>query len=200
MKGAALLLAVLLGGCAALPTEPHPVTDPQQAWLNHRLQMEGLKHWALSGRLAIQVNDEGWQIGINWQQKHDAYEINLTAPFGQGSMRICGDHRFVHIRTSDGNATTSTDVDALLQKRFGWQIPLYALRYWAVGLPAPGESEPQIDPYGHLASLQQQGWSIRFLDYQNHGDLTLPGRVFASNYQARIRLVIDTWRVDGGTA
>lgn len=182
---------LLLAGCAATPVMP-PAADPQQVWREHQQQLAAVVAWALVGRIAIRTEDEGWQASIDWQQRSQDYAIHLTGPLGQGSLRLQGDGRIVSL--SDGEAILmDEDAEALLYREMGWRVPVSALRYWALGLPAPGAAEQELNPQGLLGRLRQAGWSIEFRDYIRRGELLLPGRLFISNHQAQIRLVVDRW-------
>ncbi len=185
------LLFLLLAGCAATPVAP-PVADPQQAWVDHQRRLAGVAAWQLGGRIAIRTEDEGWQAGIDWQQQEQAYLIQLTGPLGQGSLRLEGDGRLVTLSSGD-DTLVDEDAETLLYRQMGWRVPVAALRYWALGLPAPGAAEQELNPQGMLARLHQAGWNIEFRDYTRRGELTLPGRLFISNHSAQVRLVVDRW-------
>lgn len=185
------VLLLLLAGCAATPELP-PVADPSQAWADHQRRLAGVAAWQLGGRIAIRTEDEGWQAGIDWRQQEQAYLIQLTGPLGQGSLRLEGDGRLVTLSSGE-DTLVDEDAEALLYRQMGWRVPLAALRYWALGLPAPGAAEQELNPQGMLARLHQAGWTIEFRDYVHRGELTLPGRLFISNHRAQVRLVVDRW-------
>lgn len=192
MRALYFLVFVLLAGCAATPPVIPPVADPQQVWFEHQQQLAGVADWHLGGRIAIRTEDEGWQASIDWRQQGQDYVIQLVGPLGQGSLRLQGDGRFVTL--SDGESTlVDEDAEALLYRQMGWRVPVSALRHWALGLPAPGAAEQEINSQGLLARLRQAGWSIEFRDYIRRGELALPGRLFISNHNAQVRLVVDRW-------
>ncbi len=189
--GLVLLLQI---GCTTAPPRPQP-TDTQQAWQNHQLQLSALHNWRLSGRLGIQTGHEGWHAGLDWQQHNSAYTIRITAPLGQGSLLLQGDTTGVLLQTSDGETAHAADPGLLLYQQFGWKVPVASLRYWVLGLPAPGHAVKTLDEYGRLSRLQQAGWEITFLDYELQHGVELPGRVFVNNHQAKVRLVIGEWQL-----
>lgn len=191
MRHLAPLVFLLLAGCAATPVMP-PVADPQQAWRDQQQQLARVAQWQLGGRIAIRTEDEGWQASIDWQQRDQGYTIQLTGPLGQGSLRLEGDGRVVTLSRGD-DVLVDEDAEALLYRQMGWRVPVAALRYWALGLPAPGIAEHELNPQGLLARLRQSGWNIEFRDYTRRGDLMLPGRLFISNHHAQVRLVVDRW-------
>jgi outer membrane lipoprotein LolB len=185
------LLFLLLAGCAATPVAP-PVADPLLAWSEHRRQLDRVNDWQLGGRIAIRTEDEGWQAAIDWRQQGEGYTIQLTGPLGQGSLRLQGDGRLVTLSSGD-EVLVDEDAEALLHRQMGWRVPVTALRYWALGLPAPGAAEQELNPQGLLGRLRQADWNIEFRDYTRRGGLLLPGRLFISNHNAQVRLVVDRW-------
>lgn len=184
-------LVLLLAGCAAAPVAP-PVADPAQAWAEHQSQLVAVADWRLGGRIAIRTEDEGWQASIDWNQQGESYAIQLVGPMGQGSVRLQGDGRMVSLSSGD-EVRVDEDAEMLLYQQLGWRVPVTALRYWALGLPAPGAAEQELNPQGLLGRLHQAGWSIEFRDYIGRGELMLPRRLFISNHRAQIRLVVDRW-------
>lgn len=188
------LLLLLLAGCATGPTRPQP-TDTAQAWQQHQLRLAALHDWRLNGRLGIQTGHEGWHAGLDWQQHNSDYTIRITVPLGQGSLLLQGDSSSVRLQTSDGETASDEEPDMLLYRQFGWKVPVASLRYWVLGLPAPGDAVETLDDYGRLSHLQQAGWEITFLDYEVQHGVELPGRVFVNNHQAKVRLVISEWQL-----
>jgi len=190
-----LSLVVLLSACSSTPPRPE-AADPQMAWQEHQYHLAGLRDWSLSGRLAILSGNEGWQVSINWRQKLQNYTILLIAPLGQGSLKLDGNDDHVILQTDEGDSLSDTDPGALLYRQFGWRVPVKSLRYWVLGIPAPGKREEEIDNYGRLTHLLQDGWEIRFLDYQKQQGYELPGRVFVTNHAAKVKLVINNWELN----
>lgn len=188
------LLLLLLSACTSMPSHS-PVTDPEMAWQERQYQLASLNDWTLSGRLGIQNDHEAWHVGINWEQQQQNYAILLTAPLGQGSLKLSGNADTVTLQTDEGESVSATDPGELLYRQFGWKVPVKSLRYWVLGVPAPGnQREEQLDEYGRLVQLQQDGWEIRFLDYESRMGIELPGRVFVNNHKAKVRLVISDWQ------
>jgi outer membrane lipoprotein LolB len=188
------LLLLLLSACSTMPSHS-PVADPEMAWQERQYHLAALDDWTLAGRLAIQSDHEGWHVAINWEQQNQNYSILLTAPLGQGSLKLDGNADSVTLLTDEGETLSASDPGELLYRRFGWRIPVKALRYWVLGVPAPGaRRDEQLDEYGRLVQLQQDGWEIHFLDYEPRMGIELPGRVFVNNHQAKVKLVISDWQ------
>ena len=189
-----LLLVLLLAACSTTPPRPPSETSPEQSWQLRQQQLRQLSHWQLSGRLAVQNDHEAWHMSLEWQQRQDRYSLNIIAPLGQGSMKLHGDAVQVMLMTDEGETLNSSDPDLLLYQQLGWKVPVSALRYWVLGLPAPGENKETLDQHGHLIKLQQAGWEIEFIDYQPQLGVELPRKVFVSNHQAKVKLIISNWK------
>jgi outer membrane lipoprotein LolB len=196
MRTAILLLglALLMAGCSSAPPRPQPA-DVNAAWQQHRQTLAALSDWRITGRLGIQSGHEGWHAGLDWQQHNGDYTIRITAPLGQGSLLLQGNAAGVTLQTSDGETLSDVDPGQLLYSQLGWRVPVASLRYWVLGLPAPGPAVETLDDYGRLSHLQQAGWEIEFLDYEQQQGVELPGKVFLSNHQAKVRLAIGEWRL-----
>ncbi len=188
------LLLLLLSACSQMPTRS-PAVDPELAWQERQYRLASLQEWSLAGRLAILNDHEAWHVSINWEQQQQNYAILLSAPLGQGSLKLSGDADTVTLQTDEGESISASDPGELLYRQFGWKVPVKSLRYWVLGVPAPGnQREEQLDEYGHLVQLQQDGWEIRFLDYESRMGIELPGRVFVNNHKAKVKLVISDWQ------
>jgi len=189
-----LLLLALLAGCAVTPPRP-PAASREQAWAQRQAQLQPLHLWQLTGRLAVHSGNDGWNATFIWRQEDDKYLMKLVAPLGQGSLQLEGDSQQVELRTSEGKSAVSTDPDSLILTELGWRVPISALRYWVLGLAAPGEANMQLDEFGRLHFLDQDGWRVEFLDYTMQGNTELPSRLFVTNHQAEVRLVIKRWEL-----
>ncbi len=194
MRRLPLLLTLLIVGCSQTPPRPQPDTAPEQSWQLRQHQLKKLSHWQLSGRLAVLKEHEAWHMSLEWLQHSDRYSLNIIAPLGQGSMRLHGDAVEVMLITDEGETLNASDPDQLLYQQLGWRVPVSALRYWVLGLPAPGEHHPTLDEYGRLSHLQQAGWEIEFIDYLPRQGTELPRKVFVSNHSAKVKLLISDWQ------
>ena len=201
MRRFVFLSILLLSGCEFLPVTEAPVSgvvvDPQVAWANHQSKLDNLEAWTLDGRISIRQEEEAWHASLRWQQIDSVYHINLFGPFGQGAAQLDGSPQSV-ILQHDGQTVQSDDAELLLRQRLGLQVPVNGLRYWAIGLVAPGsEYTQELSPDGRLAVLQQNGWRVRYRSYEAVKGFMLPGKIFLDHDGLDVRLVIDQWQVVG---
>jgi outer membrane lipoprotein LolB len=187
---AALLLAILLAGCAALPTvtSKHPQTVAE------------LDNWALNGRVSLTQGETGWHAGLTWREHDGEYVLRVIGPLGQGAFEVSGDDAGVLLIDADGRAFTARDADALLQHVTGWILPVSGMHYWVRGLVMPGvEAKLERNSAGLVSHLNQSGWAISYDRYRSVAGLALPGRLQMERDGVAVRLVVDEWLLDGDT-
>jgi len=182
---AALLLALLLAGCAATPT----------ATSQNSLDATDLDNWAFKGRVSLTRGETGWHAALAWREQSGEYELRVSGPLGQGAFELSGDADGVMLVDADGRTFTARDSDALLQHVTGWALPVSGMHYWVRGVAVPGvESRVERDTSGLVSRLDQSGWAISYDRYQSVAGLALPGRLRMERDDIGVRLVIDTWQ------
>lgn len=195
---AALALAGLLAGCAAVPR--HEVTPAtEQQWQTRQQRLGDLSAWRLAGRVGVQRAEGAWNGNLRWAQDGSDYNIILTSPLGQGGVELNGSPGQTELRTSADESIVAEDAATLLERHFGWQLPVAALRYWVLGLPDPrAANSVELDDAGRAAVLRQSGWEIAYHRYTRVDGLDLPGKIFVSHPGLDVRLVVDRWDVPRG--
>jgi len=173
------------------------VADPGRAWRIHARRLAAISVWTLRGKIAVHAGGDSMSAGLRWQQRGDGYRIRLSGPLGQGLYELAGAPGHVELRTARGVRRTAADPEALLFAQSGWRVPLIGLRYWVLGRVQPGVvvNGLELDPAGRMGSLHQAGWHIRYLAYQQVGDLALPRKLEFDNPRVQVRLVLSRWRL-----
>lgn len=192
-----LTCMLLLPGCAIIrkPATSAPGIENGAAWQKRQDRMADFADWSLQGRVAT-GQLLGWTGNLSWRERGEHFDVRLAGPLGAGGMRAKGTLEQVDIRTDDGRHFVTSNPDALVKKALGWSFPLEPLRYWARGIPAPGDYQRiAVDDQGRLESLKQDGWTLSYLDYTTPtgAPTSLPQRVVLDNGDTRIRLVVDRW-------
>lgn len=186
----AALGLLLLAGCATVRS-PAERDDGGMAWQQHRQQLETIRTFRLEGRAA---GAGGVKADLRWRQDADGhFDVRLAGPFGVGAVAITGTEREVEIRSKEGVDVTD-DPEAWLYTRAGWAVPIRGLRWWALGLPAPGTpARTRFDATGRLARLEQDGWTFLYLEYQDAQGFALPRRIEAASDRITLKLIVDRW-------
>jgi len=195
-----LVCLAALSGCESLLLSEPVVSkakDVESAWALHNKKLEELVAWNIDGRISVRLDEEAWHATLLWQQIDQAYHIRLFGPFGAGAIQLDGSPQTV-VLTQDGEQVHSQDPQQLLAQRLGWQVPINGLRYWAIGQKIPAKpAKLAFNDAGHLVSLEQAGWKIRYRRYAVINGYTLPSKIFMDNKGLDIRIVIDRWQTTG---
>ena len=69
------------------------------------------------------------------------------------------------------------------------------MRYWILGLAAPGEHQWREPTSEGVVTLEQGGWRIDYQRFSNEPGARVPVKMSASNGAARVRIVVDRWRL-----
>jgi outer membrane lipoprotein LolB len=170
----ALLVALLAGACAQLERKA-----PQDV------------EFDLSGRLAARYGNEAFSGNIAWRHAKSADEMLITSALGAGVARILREGNSVILTTAEPREYRAADAEALTEEVLGFRVPLAGLADWVRGRPStesPATAEYALD--GRLLSLQQQGWNIEYLDYQDKR----PSRLRLTYPGIELRLAISEWK------
>ena len=189
---ALLFYLTLVAGCA---TTRESVTLPDISSWDQRTEVLGdVENWEFKGRIAVKAGDEGFNGKFNWAQQGDAFSATVGGPLGMGTVRIDGDGQVITLTDKNGAETVLHDPEVELRWRYGWTIPVTSLRFWALGIPDPGQpSATEFDDEGHLSRLEQSGWTVEISRYREGGGQQMPRTLTVTNPETRVRMVIDRW-------
>jgi len=118
----------------------------------------------------------------------------MHGPIGIGSLRLTLSDESIRIETADGQTFEAADAQLELAARLGAQLPVQNLRYWLVGTAAPGEH--QWLNAADTATLIQQEWRIEYQRFGVTDGVRLPLKLVAVSGPAKVRIVIDRWKIE----
>lgn len=181
-------VALLLGACATV--SPRPAAIPHD--------LAELDRWQARGRIGVSGADSGGSGSFDWTQRGDRADIQIRGPVGVGSVRLelrgDGPKPDLRLQTGDGRTLESEAAWRELEARLGADVPAGQLRYWLLGLAAPGEHQ-WIETSEDVATLEQSGWRIDYQRYSTDPGVRVPVRLRAMSGDARVRIVVDRWRL-----
>ncbi|HKQ31143.1 MAG TPA: lipoprotein insertase outer membrane protein LolB, partial [Burkholderiales bacterium] len=168
-----------MAGCAAVPERP-PLADPVSAWKARQVALVKIDVWGLRGRVALRSGETGGQASLQWKREGDTHRIEISGPIGGSRLRLTQDRSGAELHDAEGRTDRDVSLQRLLQRRTGWDLPFKDLNYWVRGLQALGPVErSEIDPWGRLTLVEQDGWEVRFSEYSQQGQFELPSRIVA---------------------
>jgi outer membrane lipoprotein LolB len=195
-----LLLLYLLNACTAVSVK-EPVSDSRAAYQNRFEKLSSISEWGLVGKISLDDGDRGGSGRLQWDVKTDSSELDFHGALGRGAWHLQINPEGAILKEANGNEQAAPGVNALIQARIGWPIPVDALQWWVRGLAAPGAIEDeQLDTEGLLKSLHQFGWRVDFNRYRAINGALLPIRLDARRDNYRVKLAIGHWRMDMGHA
>lgn len=192
-----VVLASLMAGCATIV---HPGGTPDQAaWQAHRQRLAGIDHWHMQGRIGVTTPQRGGSASLDWREAGGTMTLLLSGPFGLGAVRLQGTAQAMHVRDSKGHSWVSYTPEQALESSLGWPLPIASLRYWILGLPAPGfDYKVDVGSRGLPTRLAQQGWNVDYAAFKRSGGLFLPQDLLVTRGATRIKLIVSDWSLGGG--
>ena len=188
----ALILTLFsLSACVSKP--PSRPSGPLPATLQQ------LDRWTAHGRMAVSGPAGGGSGSFDWQQRSTNAQVQIRGPVGIGSVHLevdgDADHPQLKLDTADGRTLESDAAWHELESRLGAPVPAGNLRFWMLGLAAPGEHEWREQDADGVTRLLQAGWQIDYQNYSDQPGLKVPMRIRASSGEARVRIVVDRWQL-----
>ncbi|MBS0395594.1 MAG: outer membrane lipoprotein LolB, partial [Proteobacteria bacterium] len=147
-------LVVALGGCRALPVAP--IGPPDDAG---RAALAALPAWHATGRVAVRAGAEGFSASFDWREAGGHGELGVHGPFGAGGVRLERSAERIVIESAGAPplaiAAPFEALEPQLVARLGFPLPLEPLRFWVLGVPAPG-----LPVDGGGSEFRQAGWQV----------------------------------------
>ena len=193
----AFAVAATLAGLAACHgfAPPHPIGAPDAS---ERAAIATLDTWHAAGRVAVRAGSEGFSASFDWREAGGRGELGVRGPFGAGAVRITRSAERILIESAGAPALEVTapfaSLEPELTARLGFPLPLDPLRYWVLGVPAPG-----LPVEGDDGAFRQEGWQVSVSEFVTVGGAPgpLPARLVLVREATRIRVVVDRWSVGG---
>ena len=188
-------MLALLAGCQTLPHKPAAGPGANAPWPDQRAALQSLDSYQLNGRVAVAANGQGFSANLRYQQLPRRSDLALDGPLGIGGMRISLDGETLAISTSRGERLDGQQARAEIERRLGFTLPIAELRWWLLGIPAPGESTINAEPgSGEIHDFTQSGWHVSIASRSEGLGFSLPQRLTAERDGARLKLLVDRWQ------
>jgi len=190
-SGLTLLVLLVLAGCAG--------TAPRRSDVALPTDLQQLDRWMAQGRIAVSGPAGGGSGSFDWQQRATRAEVQIRGPIGIGSihLEVDGDaeNPQLKVETAKGEVLESDAAWNVLEAQLGAPVPAGNLRYWMIGLAAPGDHQWREQDVDGVTRLLQDGWQIDYQNYSTEPGLKVPMRIRATSGEARVKIVIDRWQL-----
>lgn len=200
MRVAGLLLCgLLLAGCATSRVSREPLSTQAQEIL-----LRGLSGFQLEGKASVQAGEDAVDPNVSWRQRGAEASFRFSAPLGMGTMLLEYGPQTLRVTTSRGEELAGAEAEQALAAQLGFAPPFEALRFWVLGLPAPGDPpvEQSTDADGRIVAMTQQQWQVRYDSWTDVATPTglarLPRKLTARRAGLRLVLFVKRWKLDAG--
>lgn len=181
--------ALILAGCTHTP----PKNNQYIAWQQRQKTLQAYNKWDIAGKLSITHKNKRDIASFSWQQNKQDYAVKISAPLNLHAVKITGNKNQTEFCQSGKECIKSHSVDKLFFDLLDWNLPFSNLHYWIRSLPAPIKtSDNQFDAYGHLIAFKQQGWLVKYTDFQNTETYDLPSIIKIQNKDFLIKIKINS--------
>jgi outer membrane lipoprotein LolB len=193
---------VILSACRTVPP-PAPVAGPgaDAPWPEQRERLQTLDRYSLNGRVAVAANGQGFTASLRYEQLPDESNLALDGPLGIGGLRVRLEGEDLRIETSRGDKLDGVAARDELERRLGFPLPVAELRWWLLGIPAPGgDATTRMDIATHeITRFVQRGWMVTLEKRVPALGFSLPQkltaeRTAAEGEVARLKLVVERWQ------
>jgi len=192
---AAMAVLLLSAGCRTLPPSAEVGPGAGAPWPEQRAALEKLDRYGLSGRVAVAAQGQGFSASLRYQRQSQSSNLALDGPLGIGGLRVELEGEGIAIATSRGEKLDGQAARDELERRLGFQLPLTELRWWLLGLPAPGEVSINQDAgNGEIRDFTQNGWHVSINSRAPGLGFALPQRLTAEREGARLKLLVENWQ------
>jgi outer membrane lipoprotein LolB len=188
-----VLSLAMQAGCRTAP--PKTVLGPgaDAPWPAQRAALEQLDRYGLNGRVAVAANGQGFSASLRYAQLARGSQFSLDGPLGIGGLRVELEGDDLEIATSRGQTLNGPEARAELERRLGFELPLGEMRWWLLGIPAPGESAVNALETGEIRDFTQNGWRVSITSRVASLGFSLPQRLTAERDGARLKLLVERW-------
>jgi outer membrane lipoprotein LolB len=205
---ACVLVAAVLASCRTVPTRTVVGPGADAPWSQQRAALDKIDRYALNGRVAVAANGQGFSASLRYTQTADHTQFSLEGPLGIGGLRVDAQGERLEVATSRGEKLDGPEARAELERRLGFALPLEQLRWWLLGVPAPGEATVNAADSGEIRDFTQAGWRVNINSRAPGIGFSLPQRLTAQRvdgegpgtgqaegaaHGARIKLLVERW-------
>lgn len=185
-----LLLLLNVTGCAT-----RPIISKHLTWQQQQQNNKKRANWHARGKIGFSNGKQGGNASFDWQQRGEQFNIKLMGPFRIDTIHIYGRPGAVQLATSEGVNQTAATPEAIIKQQLGWTVPVAGLVHWAKGIPIPMApiEAIQLSDENRLITLKQQGWTIKYSDYQPFEQFILPTKMTLQYENIKIKLIFKNW-------
>lgn len=180
---AALLLAVSLGACSALPEDG----------TERAARLGALEKFSLRGKIAIFGERGKVSAYLNIDSRRPDYTIYLTGVSGTTLLKIDRNRERTEITDDKGRVTSGPDSAELFYRVSGYRLPCDDLADILTANPSGRRADYNIA--GAVETVDYDGFTVTYRGYTRAGGLSLPKRVDIKGENFLIKITVNRWEM-----
>lgn len=186
-------MALLLAACGGHQVRPVAADTDLLARQDAREHVLSARaDWKLGGRLGVSDGHDSGSGALEWLQRGDEFRFSVHAPVTGKTWTLSGTPQHAVLQGLREQALEGRPAD-LLARELGWQVPVAELTHWVRGMRASPQARITFAADGLPAAIDEAGLHVQYQDYDAALDPPLPGKVFASKGDYKVRLAIRDW-------
>ena len=195
VRTALAAVALLISACRTVPP-PAPVIGPgaDAPWPQQYAALAQLHQYSMSGRVAVAARGQGFSANLRFHREPERSELMLDGPMGIGGYRVTLEGDDLQVFGSNGEKLDGAVARDEMERRLGVALPIEALHWWLLGVPAPGEAVRNEGPNEELLDFEQNGWRVSIQARMPARGFSLPQRLTTERDGARLKLLVEEWR------
>ncbi|WP_392562445.1 lipoprotein insertase outer membrane protein LolB [Orbus sturtevantii] len=176
----------------------------QTARQNHQHALSTLVAYQATGSMSYITSSSKYygRFFIN-QFSDNQYQLKLTTPVGSPIFSLTVTPYLAELTDRDGKKYTDENVERLMAKLTGMDIPFKSLHNWFKGL-SNNLNQDKWDAQGRLAtttlSQDNQNWLLTISKYTTYRlankNIDLPARIEMVNKNNRLKMTINNWKLN----
>ncbi|MBP9722558.1 MAG: outer membrane lipoprotein LolB [Gammaproteobacteria bacterium] len=159
------------------------------------------KNWHLQARVGITSRDSSGSSQLDWKNDRDSYSIVLSNAITFGEVVINNNNKIT--LSYNNQEYIANTPEKLLYQLTNMRLPISAMRYWVLGLPAPSRDTKDkskdksivLNKYGTIEHLNQNGFRISYDNYGVINNIILPHKITLISSGLHIKIQVNNWNM-----
>jgi len=197
------LIVILIAACSS-SQQKFNEKNQQTAREKHQQELSNLTAYQAIGSLSYITNSSKYygRFFIN-QISDNQYQLKLTTPVGTSIFSLTVTPYLAELIDKDGKKYTDENVERLMTKLTGMNIPFKSLHSWFKGM-SNEPNKDKLDAKGRVIKTtllqSNQDWLLTINRYDSYNiankNIDLPASIDLVNKDNKLKMTINNWKLN----
>lgn len=193
-------LIAFLSGCSSLPTQKSTAPLYSQAMSERIEQIATIEQWQTRGKIAFINGKERSSATLSWRINNinKTQKLDLTSYLGINVLQLRSQKQ-QHILEVDGEEYQTHDLDKLIYRLTGLNLPTEALKHWIKAVPYSNTELIKVNKNNLPSQLSSnylgRYWQISYANFKNIDGYQLPTKLSIKQDDLTIKIAINQWQL-----